>query len=267
METKHIATLCVALAIAATAASAQGSGTSAKSATPAKTTTHHATTTSTHSATTTKSAAHTDANLTAVKTGLESSSHNLRDYRWKETIVVSSNGVEKSTMVNSCSYDATGRLTRTPAPAAASAEKSEMRSTTAATKNATSKGEIESYEHSAVALMHSYIPPDPMKLQKCEQAGHMTTDVVEAGHRVRLTFKNYEKPGDAMVIEVNPSNNAVLGMSVDSFLASAKDAVKLNVDMASLPDGTSYAEKTHLDTPAKNMAVMVTNSDYQKKTS
>ncbi|HET6463367.1 MAG TPA: hypothetical protein VFH33_06160 [Candidatus Krumholzibacteria bacterium] len=249
-------------------------------------TTAHASSTSTKSSTATTSSAHaaksaapakstaahtqaaaastpTDENFAAIRQSLEESRHNLRSYHWKETIVVSHNGEDKSTLMNSCVYDASGKVVRTPEPVPASAPMNGVRGATPSAE----KASLQAYEHSAVALLRSYVPPDPAKLRKCWQAGRMTTNVIEAGHRVKLSFKDYEKPGDEMMLEVNPASHQVLSVAVNSFLASAKDAVTMNADMASLPDGTSYPSKVQLNTPAKQMGLTVTNSDYQKKTS
>jgi len=40
--------------------------------------------------------------------------------------------------------------------------------------------------------------------------------------------------------------------------------VTLQVRMASLPDGTNYAERTVLNASAKQLVVTTTNSNYQK---
>ena len=63
------------------------------------------------------------------------------------------------------------------------------------------------------------------------------------------------------------ASNQILGIAVNSFLASPKDAVNLNAEMASLPDGTTYPARIKLDTPAKQMGLTVTYADFQKKTS
>ncbi len=247
----------VALVISTTA-HASSTSTAAKSSTSAPGSAHAAKT-----AAPAKSAAPIDENFAAVRESIEQSRHNLRGYHWKETIVVSHNGEDKATLMNSCAYNAAGNLVRTPEPVPTNAHAGSMRSATPSAE----KAQVQAYEQSAVALMRSYVPPDAAKLRKCWQAGRMTTDVVEAGHRVKLSFKDYQKPGDTMVMEVNPESHQVLSLAVNSFLASAKDAVTMNVDMALLPDGTRYPEKVRLDTPAKQMGVTVTNSDYQKKTS
>ena len=47
-------------------------------------------------------------------------------------------------------------------------------------------------------------------------------------------------------------------------MGEAKDVVTLQVQMASLPDGTNYAGQTVLNATAKQLAVTTTNSNYQK---
>jgi hypothetical protein len=282
----------VALAMVATVAFAQTTGSPAKSATPAKaaapasaaTTTKAAAPTSatkaaapasatapakssTHTSTApagssthaTSTAPASEDHLAAIEQNLQQSRHNLKSYHWKETTVVSSQGEDKAPVVNSCAFDAAGKLIRTP-EGAPSTMKAGMSGKPADTK----KDELKAYMHSAVALMRGYVPPDPVKLQKCKTAGKMS-ETVEEGGRVKIVFKDYEKPGDDMTVEVNTQTNQILSLDVASYLQTAKDAVKLNAEMASLPDGTNYPSRVRLDTPAKAMGVTVTNSDYQKK--
>ena len=47
-------------------------------------------------------------------------------------------------------------------------------------------------------------------------------------------------------------------------MGDAKDAVTLQVQMASLPDGTGYPQQTVLNASAKELVVTTTNSNYQK---
>lgn len=273
----------VALAMVATVAFAQTTGSPAKSATPAKAAAPTSATTATKAAAPAsatapaKSSTHTSAapagssahatstapasedHLAAIEQNLQQSRHNLKSYHWKETTVVSSQGEDKSTIVNSCSYDASGKLIKTP-EGAPSTMKAGMAGKPADTK----KDELKTYMHSAVALVRGYVPPDPVKLQKCKTAGKMS-ETLEEGGRMKLNFKDYEKPGDNMTLEVNTQTNQVLSVDVGTYLQTAKDAVKLNAEMASLPDGTNYPSRVRLDTPAKAMGVTVTNSDYQKK--
>jgi hypothetical protein len=53
-------------------------------------------------------------------------------------------------------------------------------------------------------------------------------------------------------------------VNVNTFMGDSQDAVTLQVQMSSLPDGTNYAQQTVLNATAKNLVVTTTNSNYQK---
>lgn len=247
----------LALAVASLVTTASSASTTAKH-TSHTTSSAPATSSSTAHHESSTAAAPQDEHLAALRQDLEQSAHNMRQYHWKETIVVSLKGEDKSTMINSVTYNATGKIVRTPEPVPAN---SQMNGVRGATPNA-EKAELQAYERSAVALLRSYIPADPTRLRK--EAGKMTTSV--EGEHTRLMFKDYQKPGDQVTFELNPSNQ-LTNVSVNSYLASAKDVVTMNADMATMADGTNYPSRIRIDTPAKNMGVTVTNSDYQRKTS
>ena len=56
----------------------------------------------------------------------------------------------------------------------------------------------------------------------------------------------------------------VASVNVNTFMGEAQGAVTLQVQMASLPDGTNYAQQTILNAVATNLVVTTTNSNYQK---
>lgn len=53
-------------------------------------------------------------------------------------------------------------------------------------------------------------------------------------------------------------------MNINTYMGDSQDAVTLLVQMASLPDGTNYAQQTTLNATAKQLVVTTTNSNYQK---
>ncbi len=200
--------------------------------------------------------------IAAIKQNLITSQQNLKHYQWTETTAVSYKGEEKSRTANSCAYGADGKVVKTPVSAPAEAEgKRGLRGKVVENK----KEELGAYMQSAVALIKSYVPPDPAKIQACKEAGKMTMTVIEPGKRAKIDFKDYEKPGDNLGVEIDLATNQILGLSVASYLADAKDAVNLSVAMAALPDGTGYPSTIKIDAPAKGLAVAITNAAYQKK--
>ena len=199
--------------------------------------------------------------VAAIKATLVQSMQNLKGYQWTETQVVNLNGEDKSNKQFSCSYGADGKVVKT-ALAAPSEEKGKPGLRGKIIEN--KKEEMGEYMQSAVALVKSYVPPDPAKIQAAKDAGRVSLTVLEPGKRVKVDIKDYEKPGDTLGIELDSATNQILGLSVASYLADAKDAVTLDVKMATLTDGTGYPAKIVLDGKAQNIKVTVSNSDYKK---
>jgi hypothetical protein len=126
------------------------------------------------------------------------------------------------------------------------------------------KEELTDYMKQAVALVKTYVPPDPARIQAVKDAGKVSLDLPGGGHGARVNLRDYAKPGDLLSVEVNPETNRVLGLNVATYLDDAKDAVTLNVRFLSLQDGTGYPANEVLDAKAKNLLVNVTNSGYRK---
>jgi hypothetical protein len=53
-------------------------------------------------------------------------------------------------------------------------------------------------------------------------------------------------------------------LNINTYMGQEKDAVTLQVQMGSLPDGTNYVQQTVLNAEAKQLVVTTTNSNYQK---
>ena len=53
-------------------------------------------------------------------------------------------------------------------------------------------------------------------------------------------------------------------MNISSYLNDASDAIKLNVQFGTLPDGTNHIANLVIDGISKQLSVAVTNSDYGK---
>jgi len=161
--------------------------------------------------------------VAALKNSLAVSQELLKQYEWIETTVVSVKGEEKSTMMDRCYYGADGRVQKVPISASQQEEKKRgLRGKIAEHK----KEEMTEYMKSAVALVKSYIPPDPVRLEASKNAGKMS--ITPAGPRVRIDFRDYEKPGDMLSIEMDREKNTLLGLQVATWLNDPKDTVTLS---------------------------------------
>lgn len=200
--------------------------------------------------------------IAAIKASLAQSAQNLKQYQWTETTVVSLKGEEKSNTQNTCQYGADGKVAKTPvAPPAEAEKKRGLRGKVIENK----KEEMGEYMQSAVALVKSYIPPDPARIQAAKDAGKVSMTQLEGGKRLKIDIKDFEKPGDVLGIEVDMATNTILGLSVASYLTDTKDAVTLDVKMAALDDGTGYPATITLDGKAKEIRVAISNAAYLKK--
>jgi hypothetical protein len=199
--------------------------------------------------------------VAALKATVAASQAVLRQYEWIETTVVSLKGDEKSRKQERCYYGADGKVQKLPVVAAPEPEqKRGLRGRIIAKK----KEELTDYMKNALILVKSYVPPNPAKIQAAKDAGNVTIELLEPGKRARLNFRDYEKRGDNLGVEVDLVNNRPLGLKVSTYLDDAKDAVTLDVRMGQLNDGTIYASDITLDAKAKKLKVTVENSGYRK---
>jgi hypothetical protein len=201
--------------------------------------------------------------VAALKQSVARDQQNLRQYEWIETTVISLKGEEKSRQQKRCYYGADGALQKvtvdsSPPPA----KKRGLRGRIIANKTE----ELTDYMKQAVALVKTYVPPDPGRIQAVKDAGKVSMDLLGQGKGVRLNFRDYSKPGDVLSVEVDPASNRVTALTVATYLDDAKDAVTLNVGFSSLQDGTGYPATEALVAKAKNLAVDVTNSGYRRST-
>jgi len=112
------------------------------------------------------------------------------------------------------------------------------------------------------ALLSTYLPPDPQKMQADFQAGKVSLNPTPNG--VNLIFADYAQPGDKMTLTFDTATKKIKGLSINTYMGDEKDAVTLEVQMASLPDGTNYESQSVLTATAKQLVVTTINSDYQK---
>ena len=75
---------------------------------------------------------------------------------------------------------------------------------------------------------------------------------------------NYAQPGDRMTLTFDTAARKIVSLNINTYMGESKDTVTLQVQMASLPDGTNYAQQTVLDASAKKLQVTTSNSNYQK---
>jgi hypothetical protein len=201
--------------------------------------------------------------VASLKATLAASQAVLHQYEWIETTVVSLKGEEKSRKQERCYYGADRKLQKVlltqPAP---ESTKRGLRGKIAEKK----KEELTDYMKEAVSLVRRYVPSDPARIQAAKDAGKVTLQLTDPGKRARLTFSDYLKSGDSLALDVDLTNNHLLGATVNSYLDSQKEPVTLTATLGMLNDGTTYVAGAVLDAKGKNLKVTVENSGYRKVT-
>jgi hypothetical protein len=197
--------------------------------------------------------------LAAVKQAAAENKQKLLQYQWIETTQLTLKGDAKPPTKNSCQYGPDGKVQKTligPPPAQPSGGRAKQRIVEK------KKGEMKDYMQDVKAVLALYVPPDPQKMQAAFQAGKVSLNPVEGA--VNLVFADYAQPGDKMAITLNTATKKITGLNISTYMGQEKDAVTLQVQMGSLPDGTNYEQQTILNATAKQLVVTTTNSNYQK---
>jgi len=197
--------------------------------------------------------------LAAVKQAAAENKQNPLQYHWIETTQLTLKGDAKPPTKNSCQYGPDGRVQKTPIgpppqqPSGGRAKQKLIEK---------KKEEMKDYMQDVKAVLGMYVPPDPQKMQAAFQAGKVSLNPV--GGAVNLLFTDYAQPSDKMTLTFDTAAKKISGLNINTYMGQEKDVVTLKVQMASLPDGTSYEQQTVLGATAKQLVVTTTNSDYQK---
>ena len=197
--------------------------------------------------------------LAMVKMAMAANAQKLHQYQWVETTQFTLKGEAKPPRQNACRYNPDGSVQKTPMGAPPDPPSGgPLMQRIIKEKEA----EMQQYMAGVKALLAQYLPPDPQRMEQAKQAGNFSLNPVQDA--VNLVFKNYAQPGDQMTLSFDTAAKKVASVNVNTFMGDSQDAVTLQVEMASLPDGTNYARQTILNVTAKNLLVVTTNSDYQQ---
>jgi hypothetical protein len=205
--------------------------------------------------------------VAALKQSLQQGLAKARGYEWVETTVISLKGEEKARKQNRCYYGADGKVQKVSLDQAPAAEKPQAgggrrgaRLKEKVVEN--KKDEMQEYMKSAAALIQSYVPPDPARIQAAKDAGRVTANP-QAGGAVRLAISQYLQPGDMYTIDLDPAGGKLLGLAVNTYLEKREDVVTLAVTMNTLADGALYAAQSTLEAKAKNITVVIQNTGHR----
>ena len=197
--------------------------------------------------------------LAAVKQAAAENKQKLRQYQWIETTQLTLKGDAKPPTRSSCVYGPDGKIQKT-AIGAPPEEPSggRLKQKIIAKK----KAEMKDYMQDVKAVLSMYVPPDPQKMQADYKAGKVSLNPVPGA--VNLIFTDYAQPNDKMTLTFDTATKKITALNINTYMGKEKEVVTLQVQMSTLPDGTSYEAQTVLNATAKELVVTTTNSNYQK---
>jgi hypothetical protein len=198
--------------------------------------------------------------LAVLKQAAAQNKQRLMHYQWNETQQVALKGETKSTKVFLCQYGPNGQVNKTEVGDQQAAAPSGGRLKQRIIEK--KKEEMQDYMGDVKGVLALYVPPDPHKMQQAFQAGNVSFTPVNGA--VNIIFKNYAQPNDMMTVTFNEATKSISHVDVNTYTQSPDQVVTLNVQFATLPDGTNYQQQSVLDAKAKNLVVTTTNSNYTK---
>jgi hypothetical protein len=197
--------------------------------------------------------------VAVVEAAIAANAQKLHQYQWIETTQLTLNGDARPPAQNSCQYGPDGTVQKTPigAPPQQPSGGPLMRRVIER-----KQAEMKQYMGEVKGLLAMYLPPNPQKMEQVKQAGNLSVNPVPGA--LNLVFKNYAQPGDQLTLSFDTTARKISSVNINTYMGTAQDVVTLQVQMASLTDGTNYAQQTTLNATAKQLVVTTTNSNYQK---
>ncbi|TPG34808.1 hypothetical protein [Flavobacterium pectinovorum] len=200
------------------------------------------------------------ANVAIIKKNLADSKASLKKYEWIETTTVFLKGEQKSVKQKQCYYAVDGKLTKVETGGSTQTkQKGGIRGKVIENK----KEEMSDYIKKAIAKIQTYLPPVSEKIQKVYEAGQTTVQILEPNTEFKLSFPNYNEPGDLLSVSVNKPKQKIIKADVSTSVDDPKAKVLFDVTYTDLPDGTQYASKTVLDAPEKKIKIVIENSGFK----
>ena len=200
--------------------------------------------------------------LAALKQSAAANKQRLHQYQWVETRQITYKGEAKPQQNFQCSYGPDGKVQKVPMgePAQPSGRQGRLKERVVEKKT----DELKDYMQQVQSLLSLYVPPSAQRMQKAFEAHNVSLASTAGSGAVQLVFKNYAQTGDQMTVAFDMATKKIQSLNVNTYLSEPKDVVTLAVQFASLPDGTNYAQQINLDATAKQIQVMMTNSNYSK---
>jgi hypothetical protein len=182
----------------------------------------------------------------------------LKNYVWTRTVQVFISGTLKNTVVSSLSIGPDGKMVTTAVSSVATdpPPTKGIRGDIARKKIA----EMKTYVDNAVTVSMGYIYMNKGNMVNYFDAASIT----QSGNTITVVGKNVTQPNDQLTMNITAGSLAIISQSFNSTVSTG-DAISGTANYQTFSNGLTAFNSGELDLPAKNMKLMISNSNYAKK--
>jgi hypothetical protein len=184
----------------------------------------------------------------------------LHTYQWVESTTLTIDGTTRPPKQSLCRYAADGTVVKTPV---GSSDEPRMPGGPMKHIAEKKKEKVEDEVEQIHALMQLYLPFNQAKLQEVLRTGKVDLEH-DGTNGDAVILNNYAKPGDELRLALNPTTMRIEQISVMTYFDEPKDAMRVEIHFAILPDGTVYPTLTSIEAPSKKLSIETANSDFSK---
>jgi hypothetical protein len=179
----------------------------------------------------------------------------LSHYTWQETQFISVNGEAVDYRLYSVSIGANGQYKRNLVTEHTGQE------AIFEPKRKEQLSQYGPYAQQLCELANQYTLLNSEGLTRANSRGEVV--LLHEDDSIKLTIKNYSKPGDSLAMTINQRTHQLLKVWAKSYLTDPQDAVTIQVEFAELPDGTNHVATAEIDSASRHLTVKLTNWSYQ----
>jgi hypothetical protein len=204
------------------------------------------------------------ARLTELKASMARNKQELAQYSWTEQDIISLKGEDKKEELFQVQLGPDGKPQKTNIDPNSMSDDERHRHGLRAHIVEKKKEEYKEYADEMKGLMQQYVPLQRELLDQAYQKGNLMFGPAGVPNEIKIVITNYIKPQDSVTLTFDKPQKRLLSMKIGSYLDDPSDAVKLNVEFSTLPQGPNHISSLVIDGVSKQLSVAVTNSNYQK---
>jgi hypothetical protein len=182
----------------------------------------------------------------------------LAGYVWTRTVQIFISGELKNTIVSSLSIGPDGKMVTTAVSSTPTSAPPTRGIRGAVAKNKID--DLETYIDEALKISMGYLYMSAGKMVDFFNAAGIS----ESGNTITVSGSNVNQTNDQVNLLVNSGNLAFINESFKSAMSSG-DAIAGTVNYKTFDNGLTAIDNAALDLPAKNLKLMISNSNYAQK--